>query len=98
MPSMQQMLAQAQKMQREINKAKEELEKQEFTMEKNGIVKVTMQGTHEITKIEIAEGLEEDDREMLQDSLILAINELNQKIFDKESEIEEKSTGVGGRF
>ncbi|MCD8195008.1 MAG: YbaB/EbfC family nucleoid-associated protein [Coprobacillus sp.] len=98
MPSMQQMLAQAQKMQREINKAKEELEKEVFTVEKNGIVKVTMQGTHEITAIEIAEGLEEDDREMLQDSLILAINELNQKIFDKESEIEERSTGVGGRF
>ncbi len=96
MPSMQQMLAQAQKMQREINKRKEELEKETFKVEKNGIVTVEMQGTHEITSIKINDEVLAEDKEMLEESLILAINELNQKVFDKESEIEEAATGTKG--
>ena len=42
--NMQQMMIQAQKMQRELKKAMDELAKQEFTVNKSGAVNITMMG------------------------------------------------------
>ena len=52
---MQQMIAQAQKMQRELRKAKEVLYAKEFTSSKGGLVSVTMLGNKEIKSIDIEE-------------------------------------------
>ena len=53
MNPMQQMLAQAQRMQRELKKANEELDKKEFTASKSGMVTVTMTGNNKVAKIDI---------------------------------------------
>ena len=53
--NMQQMIMQAQKMQRELKKAKAELAKQEFTVTKGGAVTVVMYGNKLIKSISIDE-------------------------------------------
>ena len=53
--NMQQMIAQAQRMKRELEKAQAELEKQEFSITKGGAVTVTMLGSKEVKSISIDE-------------------------------------------
>ena len=55
--NMQQMLAQAQKMQRELRKAKEVLYAKEFTSSKGGLVTVVMLGSKEVKSIDIEKTL-----------------------------------------
>ncbi len=94
--NMQQMLAQAQKIQREIKKAKDALYQQEFEASKGGAVTVKMLGNKSITSIKFEEGLlEEDNKEMIEEMLIACINELIEKIEDEEAAIEEKYAGRG---
>ena len=52
---MQQMMMQAQKLQRELNKAMSELETKEFTLTKGGAITVTLLGSHELKSVEIKE-------------------------------------------
>ena len=54
--NMQAMLRQAQAMQKDMMKAKEEIDKNDFVGE-NGAVKVTMKGSKVITKVEIDKNL-----------------------------------------
>lgn len=97
--NMQQMVMQAQKMQRELKKAKDELAKQEFSVTKGGAVTVIMMGDKTIKSISIDEdAFEKDNKEMVEDMLALAINELYEKISDAEQKIEEKITGRMGGF
>ena len=94
--NMQQMLAQAQKIQREIKKAKDALHQQEFEASKGGVVTVKMLGNKSITSIHFEEGLlEEDNKEMIEEMLIACINELIEKIEAEEAAIEEKYAGRG---
>ena len=51
--NMQQMMAQAQRMQRELRKAQAELAQKEFKVAKGGAVTVTVLGNKEIKAIEI---------------------------------------------
>ncbi len=93
--NMQQMIAQAQKMQRQMEKALAELAKKEFTITKNGAVTVKALGSREITAIEIDDALiSVEDKDMLQDMIVMAINELLEKIEEEEESI--KSTATGG--
>lgn len=97
--NMQQMIMQAQKMQRELKKAKDELAKQEFTVEKGGAVTVVMMGDKTIKSISIDEdAFEADNKEMIEDLLALAMNELYAQVEELESKIEEKITGKAGGF
>ncbi len=78
--NMQAMLRQAQQMQKDMLKVKDEIDNTEFTGE-SSFVKVTLKGTKEVVKVEIdAETLDSDDIEALQDMLVVAINEANKKI------------------
>lgn len=98
--NMQQMLMQAQKMQRDLKKAQDELKAKEFSTSKGGMVTVKMKGDRTITSLEIdKDAMNEDTKDMVQDAIILAINELLEQI-EKESEaINEKITGrAGGLF
>lgn len=91
---MSQLMAQAQKMQRELKKAKDALAKQEFTLSKGGMVEITMLGNKTISKIDIdADALDADNKEMLQDTIALCINELLKQIDEADAEINEKITG-----
>lgn len=95
--NMQQMMIQAQKMQRELKKAMEELAKQEFSVNKSGAVTVVMMGDSSIKSIEIdKDAFDEENREMIQDLIVIAINELSEQIEEAKEEINERITGSRG--
>ena len=73
--NMQNLMAQAQRMQRDIMKKKEEVGKQLFTG-KSELVEVTMNGNKEVTEVVIKnEDLGKDDIEVLQDMIMIATND-----------------------
>jgi DNA-binding YbaB/EbfC family protein len=96
---MQQMLMRAQKIQREMKKAHDELDAKEFAVSKNGMVELVMLGNRTIKSLKIEpDALDPENVEMLQDTIILAINEANEAITAANDEIEEKITGQTGMF
>ena len=97
--NMQQMMAQAQKMQRELKKAMAALAEKEFVVSKGGAVTVTVLGSKEIKAIEIdKDAFDEDNREMIQDMIALAINEAIGQIEEEAEAINERITGQPGGF
>ena len=97
--NMQQMMAQAQKMQRELKKAMAALAEKEFVVSKGGAVTVTVLGNKEIKSIEIdKDAFDEENREMIQDMIALAINEAIGQIEEEAEEINERITGQPGGF
>ena len=78
--NMQAMLKQAQALQKDMLKAKEEIDSTEFVGE-SSLVKVTLKGDRSAVKTEInSESLDKDDIEALEDMIVLAINDANKKI------------------
>ena len=71
--NMQAIMAQAQKMQRDIQKKKEEINQMSFVGESE-LVNITMNGKKEITKVEIKGEIDSSDKEMLEDMILLATN------------------------
>lgn len=97
--NMQQMLAQAQRMQRELAKAKAALAEKEFKVAKGGMVEVTLLGDRSVSAINIDEAaLESDNKEMLEETLEMAINEALEQINQANEELEEKVTGRTNLF
>jgi nucleoid-associated protein EbfC len=96
--NMQNLMAQAQKMQRDIQKKQEEINSMEFIGESQA-VKVTMSGKKLITKVEINKSIIKDseDIEMLEDMIQIAVNDAISKI-DKEidSKLGMYSHGLNG--
>lgn len=97
--NMQQMMMQAQKMQRELAKALAELDAEEFTLSKGGAVTITMFGSHEIKTVDIdKDALEPDNKEMLEEMIALVINELIGEIDKARGDINESITGRRSGF
>lgn len=85
--NIQAMMKQAKKMQEEVEKKKEQLSKQEFTVEKQGVT-VIIYGSGEIKSININEALiDPDDKELLEDLMIIAINEAITLVKEAEEEL-----------
>ena len=83
--NMQAMMQQAQKLQKDMLKAKGEVEEKTFTATQS-LVTVEMKGTKEISSIRIeTESLDKEDIEALEDMLMIAVNE-NIKNINKETE------------
>ena len=83
--NMQQIMQQAQRMQRDITKKKEEIDGMEF-LGKSEWVEIVFNGKREIKSFKILKDLiDEDDKEMLEDMIMLAIKDAFSKI-DKETE------------
>ena len=80
--NMSQVVAQAQRMQRQIERAQAEIQAMEFTGTAGGeLVKVVVTGKHQVTKIEIAkEVVDPDDIEGLQDLIVAACNQALEQI------------------
>ena len=91
--NIQAMMKQAQAIQRDMMKVKEEIDNTEFVGE-SSLVKVTIKGTKEVLKVEINKdnSLDSDDIEMLEDMLVVALNEANKKV----DEATEKKMGKFG--
>ena len=87
MGNMQQLMRQAQKMQQDMAKAKEELAQTEVTaVSGGGMVEVTMTCEKKLVSLKIKpEAVDPDDVEMLEDLIIAAVNEA-QKLADDETE------------
>ena len=91
--NMQAMLMQAQKIQRELTKARNELASKEFVVEKGGAIKVTVLGNKQVKSVSIDENALKEDKEMVQDMIVLAINEAQEQIKAAEEEINLRLTG-----
>ena len=84
--NIQAMMKQAQALQKDMLKAKNEIDNTEYTGE-SSLVKVTVKGTKEVVnvKINLEESIDKDDIEMLEDMIMIAINDANKKV-DKDTE------------
>jgi len=74
-------MQQAQKMQEDMKKVKEELENMEIAGESGGgLVKIIMTGKREVRKISIDDSLVNDDKDMLEDLVAAAVNDAVRKV------------------
>lgn len=91
--NMQAMLKQAQNLQKDMMKAKDEIDKTEFVGE-SSLVKITMLGSKEVTKVEITkdDSFDADDLEVLEDMILVAVNEASKKV---DAETEKKMSKFG---
>ncbi|HXD83697.1 MAG TPA: YbaB/EbfC family nucleoid-associated protein [Rudaea sp.] len=78
---MAQLMQQAQRMQDDLKRAQEELANLEVTGQSGGgVVSVTMNGRHEVRRVQIDRKLFADDPEMAEDLVAAAINDAVNKI------------------
>lgn len=98
--NIQQMMMQAQKMQRELRKAMDELAKEEFVISKGGAIIVTILGDKTIKAVHIDDdAFEKENKEMVEEMIAMAINEGLVEIKNKENALQERITGrAGGLF
>ena len=86
------LMKQAQKMQADMQKAQEELANMEVEGQAGGgMVKVVMNGRHEIRRVSLDDSLMDDDKEMIEDLLAAAVNDAVRRV---EQETQEKMSGL----
>lgn len=98
--NMNNLMKQAQKMQRQMEEAQKELETKEVTATAGGgAVEITVSGKHEITKVKLdQEVVDPDDVEMLEDLIMAAANEAFRKLEEESQSSMAKITGGMGGF
>ena len=99
--NMNNLMKQAQRMQRQMEENQKELEAREFVAKAGGgAVEVTVTGKKEITKVKLsAEVVDPDDIEMLEDLVMAAGNEALRMADEASAEAMSKMTGgLGGGF
>ena len=97
--NMNNLMKQAQRMQRQMEENQKELETKEFTAKAGGgAVEVTVTGKKEVTKVKLSqEVVDPDDVEMLEDLVMAATNEALRMAEDANAEVMNKMTGgLGG--
>lgn len=87
--NMQALMQQAQRMQREMEKAQKDLEAKVFEIvSAGGGIKVTISGAKVIKSIEIDEDIiDPEEKEMLQDMIVVAVNEAISLVVKEEQKI-----------
>jgi DNA-binding YbaB/EbfC family protein len=74
-------MKQAQQMQANMEKAQKELADAEVVGESGaGLVKVTMNGRHDVKRVVIDPELMKDDKEMIEDLVAAAVNDANRRV------------------
>ena len=83
------LMQQAQKMQKEMEKAQKNLEAKEFeVVSAGGGIKVVITGAKEIKSIDIdKEIIDPEDKDMLQDMIVVAINDAISLIIEEEQKL-----------
>jgi DNA-binding YbaB/EbfC family protein len=93
------LMKQAQRMQRQMEEASKELEEKEVSAAAGGgVVEVTVSGKKEVTKVKIdPEAVDPEDVEMLEDLIMAATNEALRKMEElSQSRMSEFTGGLGG--
>lgn len=99
--NMNNLMKQAQRMQRQMEESQKELETKEFVAKAGGgAVEVTVTGKKEIAKVKLSEEVvDPDDIEMLEDLVMAAANEALRMADEAGAEVMSKMTGgLGGGF
>lgn len=103
--NMNNLMKQAQRMQRQMEENQKELETKEFSAKAGGgAVEVTVSGKKEILKVKLSEEVvDPEDIEMLEDLIVAATNEAFRQMEAESSEAMSKLTGglgggLGGGF
>ena len=87
-------MQQAQAMQGKMQEAQEEMAKMEITGESGaGLVKVVMNGKHEVKNVVIDPSVFEEDREFAEDLIAAAINDAVQRVSSTTKEKMSELTG-----
>ncbi|MDP1521135.1 YbaB/EbfC family nucleoid-associated protein [Porticoccus litoralis] len=88
------LMKQAQQMQEKMQKMQAEAAKAEVTGESGaGMVKVVMNGRHDVRKVTIDPGVLSEDKEFLEDLLAAAVNDAVRKVEETQRQQMEKLTG-----
>ena len=102
--NMNNLMKQAQRMQRQMEEKQKELEEKEYSASAGGgAVTVTVSGKKEVLSVKLSEEVvDPDDIEMLQDLIVAATNEALRKMEDESQAAMSKLTGglggLGGGF
>ncbi|MCI0510524.1 hypothetical protein C8E00_101285 [Chromohalobacter marismortui] len=90
------MMKQAQEMQEKMQKVQEEIAETEVTGEAGaGMIKVTMNGRHDVSDVNIDPSVMEEDKELLEDLLAAAVNDAVRKVETTSKErMEEVTAGM----
>ena len=93
--NMNNLMKQAQRMQRQMEESQKELEEKEFTATAGGgAVEVSVSGKREVTKVKLQEeAVDPDDIEMLEDLIMAATNEALRKVDEASANVMGKLTG-----
>jgi len=87
-----QLMKQAQQMQQKMKEAQEEMASLTVTGQSGGgMVQVTMTCQHEVKQLSIDDALVADDKDMLEDLIIAALNDANKKA---QETMQEKFSGM----
>lgn len=75
------LMKQAQKMQEDMKRVQDEVAKAELTGESGaGLVKVVMNGRHDVKQVSIDDSVMSEDKELLEDLLAAAVNDAVRKV------------------
>lgn len=93
--NMNNLMKQAQRMQRQMEESKKELEEKEYTAAAGGgAVEITVSGKKEIVKVKLAEEVvDPDDIEMLEDLIMAAANQAFRQMEEDSAAVMSKLTG-----
>jgi hypothetical protein len=93
-PNLGQLMRQAQQLQANMQKAQEQLGALEVTGEAGGgMVKVVMNGRHEVRRVQIDPSIDGSDREMLEDLVAAACNDAVRRVAEA---VQQHMTGAMG--
>ncbi len=99
--NMNNLMKQAQKMQKQMEESQKELETKEFTATAGGgAVEVTVNGKRELVKVKLEEeAVDPDDVEMLEDLIMVAVNDALHQVEESTAAAMSRFTGgLGGGF
>ena len=90
------LIKQAQEIQEKMQRAQEEVAKAEVQGEAGaGMVKVTMNGRHDVSNVTIDPSVMEEDKELLEDLLAAAVNDAVRKLeVNSKAKMEEATAGL----
>ena len=96
--NMQAMMAQARKLQKEIEKTSEEIDKAIYTYENDNVL-IECYGTNKVKSISIKNESILEDKEMLEDIILVGFNNVIDQINKvKEQKLGKYTNGLGGLF